>query len=744
MDIKTLFHNLREEVSCSVCTNIYTDPKQLPCLHSFCLHCLNQWHRTSHGRDTIRCPKCQALSRVPDSGDLKDLPTSFYLNGLIDVLAIRECKTSQVKCGNCDKSSSESSYCFHCCAFYCQECVIGHNIMKNYKDHRVLALKEFQDKDYEDLMKRPALCPKEDHNKEELKYFCKTCEMPVCQICVTLDHGGHNMKLIKEEAKIQKSEMRSFLEKQRCNLQAKMKTVNQLDEEFAKLMQQGEDVKRDVQRFVDNLVAVIEAKKQNILSSLEKETRRSLDLVTERKTEIQRQITAIESALENTDKLLTRSSNAEIIQLKKSLDAIFEGVTQTEPIDRDTKSLPAGFVFKENPKLLETVKTDNIGTLQILHLTMASHSICEGEGIEEGMVNREVQFTLTSRNGRGKQCYSQRDHVTVEIRDERGRECATEVGINDGGDGLYQIKYTPKDEGRCKVSVKVNGEHIKRSPFTVVIKPFQFKPVLSFGEKGSALEMFNGPFGLAVNARDEIAVTESYSNRIQIFNSDGDFLRFFNSEALGFRSPRGIAFHNNGNIFVGSHFSRIVIFDGRGEYVGSFGGLGSLDNQLRNPWGLSVDSDGNVIVADKGNSLIKIFSPDGKFLMKIGGQGTLKSPVHCIQYDKYLIVSDNGEHCIKVFDRNGNFQYMFGKEGSGDGEFNAPSCMAVNKSGHLMVCDECNHRVQIFELNGKFIGKFGTNGSNLGEFKNPVSLVILGNDRIAVSDFNNHRIQLFE
>ena len=390
MDIKTLFHNLREEVSCPVCTNIYTDPKQLPCLHSFCLHCLNQWHRTSHGRDTIRCPKCQALSRVPESGDLKDLPTSFYLNGLIDVLAIREYKTSQAKCGNCDKSSSESSYCFQCCMFYCQECVIGHNIMKSYKDHRVLPLNDFQDKDYEDLMKRPALCPKEDHNKEELKYFCKTCEMPVCQICVTLYHGGHNMKLIKEEAKIQKSEMRSFLEKQRCNLQAKMKTVNQLDEEFAKLMQQGEDVKRDVQRFVNNLVAVIKAKRQNILSSLEKETRRSLDLVTERKTEIQRQITAIESSLENADKLLTRSSNAEIVQSKKSLDTIFEGVAQTEPIDRDTKSLPAGFVFKENPKLLETVKTDNIGTLQILHLTMASHSICEGKGIEEGMVNREV------------------------------------------------------------------------------------------------------------------------------------------------------------------------------------------------------------------------------------------------------------------------------------------------------------------------------------------------------------------
>ena len=79
MDIKMLLHNLREEVSCSVCSDIFTDPKHLPCLHSFCLHRLKQWHRTSHGCDTIRCPKCQAVSRIPESGDLKDLPTSFYI-----------------------------------------------------------------------------------------------------------------------------------------------------------------------------------------------------------------------------------------------------------------------------------------------------------------------------------------------------------------------------------------------------------------------------------------------------------------------------------------------------------------------------------------------------------------------------------------------------------------------------------------------------------------------------------------
>ena len=96
MDLTTLFHNLREEVSCSVCSDLFTDPKQLSCLHSFCLKCVNQWYETCGGGDAIKCPKCQTLSRIPVSGDLKDLPTSFYLNGFIDVLAIKECKNTQL------------------------------------------------------------------------------------------------------------------------------------------------------------------------------------------------------------------------------------------------------------------------------------------------------------------------------------------------------------------------------------------------------------------------------------------------------------------------------------------------------------------------------------------------------------------------------------------------------------------------------------------------------------------------
>ena len=88
--------------------------------------------------------------------------------------------------------------------------------------------------------------------------------------------------------------------------------------------------------------------------------------------------------------------------------------------------------------------------------------------------------------------------------------------------------------------------------------------------------------------------------------------------------------------------------------------------------------------------------------------------------------------------------YKFGKKGLGDGEFNEPRFLSVNKAGHLMVCDAWNHRVQVFELSGKFVTKFGTGGSSIGEFKRPISTTVLRDGRIVATEYWNHRIQIFE
>ena len=105
---------------------------------------------------------------------------------------------------------------------------------------------------------------------------------------------------------------------------------------------------------------------------------------------------------------------------------------------------------------------------------------------------------------------------------------------------------------------------------------------------------------------------------------------------------------------------RIQIFDDQGRYLHKFGHEGKLSHQLDSPFGLSIDSDGNIIVADSNNKSIKIFTLDGQFLRRIGEEGSFINPVHCIHHDNYFIVSDSGNHCIKFLINRASFFIISG------------------------------------------------------------------------------------
>ena len=68
---------------------------------------------------------------------------------------------------------------------------------------------------------------------------------------------------------------------------------------------------------------------------------------------------------------------------------------------------------------------------------------------------------------------------------------------------------------------------------------------------------------------------------------------------------------------------RVQVFDRNGNFVSRFGELGSLDHQLSDPEGLSINGKDNIIVGDRDNKLIKIFSSSGKYFRKFGGAGTV-------------------------------------------------------------------------------------------------------------------------
>ena len=749
MDIKTLLDNLHEEVSCSVCMTTFTEPKILPCLHTFCLHCLNGILRTSGRHDIIPCPECRREVQVPSSGNLKDLPTNFRINSLLDVLAIKECHTAGVKCANCDKSSKHSSYCFQCCAFWCDECITAHNLIKANKEHRVLALKDFEDQDIEDVLKRPVFCQQKHHEKEELKFFCKNCDVAICNLCVATIHDGHAKIVLEEAASERKIQVKSVIETQKKSIEQKKNVIADLERQCNHIEARGNAVKRDIHTFAENMIEVIETKKMEMFNKADKQIKESLGCVRTQQRVVQRQVKLLETAVEKTETLLKRCTNAEITQLDKSLKTVLP--EEVSDVGKQAAVYPEGlrqFLLKENKTLLDSLNSDGIGTFQTFVTNTCAHqSTTEGEGISEASVGLESNFLLTTRNAEGEQCYNERDFVTVEIKNQRDHDCATEVRLKDEKDGSYKVRYFLKDTGKCLVSVKVNKEHIRGSPFPIKPKPRQFRHVLSFGRRGSSVGMLYLPCGVAVNERDEIAVTDT--DRVQVFSSNGTYLRSFGRKGNKqgeFNWPTGIAFDKNRrSIVVDKSNHRVQLFNEQGEYLSQFGDEGNLDHQLSDPWGLSVDRNGNIIVTDTGNKVIKTFSPSGQFLHTLGeGEGEgFTSPCHCIQYDKYLIVSDAGENCIKVFDINGNFLYKFGNKGDRDGEFKSPRFLSVNKAGHLMVCDTNNHRVQLFELSGKFITKFGKQGNGPGEFKGPTSTAVLSDGRIVVADWLNNCIQIF-
>ena len=746
MDIQTLLHNLHEEVSCSVCMTKFTDPKQLPCLHSFCLHCLQRIQQTSGIRENISCPECRQNFRIPGGGDLNTLPTNFRMNSLLDVLAIKECNTSGVKCGNCDKRSGESYYCFQCCLFWCSDCISYHNVIKAYKEHYVLALKDFQEEDFENILKRPAFCQQKHHEKEELKFFCKVCAVTICNTCALTSHEGHAKMSLESAANERKLRVKAAIGSQKRRAESKMNKIAKLDENCVKVQEQVAKVKSDVQQLVDSIMAAIEAKKMEIFDDVENKAKESIERMGMQKQDIEQQVKIHETTIEKSETLLKQSTSAQIMQPIEFLDKLFqEERDQDDTADRDGGSFPKCY-FMQNQEWCNQVVAGQIGSL-LFSDTRPQKSIAKGTGICEATVGLEAQIVVTTRNAQGEQCYEDRDCLTVEITNPQGHDCATKAQVQDNKDGTYKISYFAKETGTCQESVKVNGEHVSGSPFEVQVKPRQFRPVLSFGQKGSSAGMFCNPWGVAVNEKNEISVTDRANDRIQVFSSNGTHLRSFGRKGYQqgeFDQPSGIAFHNDNIIVADNGNHRVQLFSGRGEYVGQFRGKGNLDHQLNFPRGLSIDSDGNIIVADRDNKLIKIFSFDGQFLRKIGTEGSFILPIHCIQHDNYFIVSDYNDHCVKVFDKEGKFLYKIGKEGDGDGELKGPFCLSVSKAGELIVCDSGNHRVQLFELNGKFVTKFGTKGGQGGEFKRPTSTAVLDDGKIVISDFDDDRILIFE
>jgi DNA-binding beta-propeller fold protein YncE len=261
---------------------------------------------------------------------------------------------------------------------------------------------------------------------------------------------------------------------------------------------------------------------------------------------------------------------------------------------------------------------------------------------------------------------------------------------------------------------------------------------------------FRNPAGIAVDSSGYVYLADFWDDRIQKFDSDGNFITKWGSHGTGdgeFYAPKGIAVDSSGYVYVtdsGNH--RIQKFDSNGNFITKWGSYGTGDGEFQSPEGIAVDSRGYVYVAN--NARIQKFDSNGNFITKWSSRGTGEGEFYypcgiAIDSSGYVYVTDTWNNRIQKFDSNGNFITKLGSEGTGDGEFDSPYCIAVDSSGYVYVADFSNARIQKFDSNGNFITKLGSEGTGDGEFNGPLGIAVDSNGNVYVTDTYNHRIQKF-
>jgi ABC-type Fe3+ transport system permease subunit/sugar lactone lactonase YvrE len=131
----------------------------------------------------------------------------------------------------------------------------------------------------------------------------------------------------------------------------------------------------------------------------------------------------------------------------------------------------------------------------------------------------------------------------------------------------------------------------------------------TYGEAGTAPGQFNRPEGLCTDSQDRLYVADSCNHRIQIFSSDGHFLRTYGKAGrhLGELSyPYDICVDSAGRQYVCEFGnSRIQVFDEHDQPIEIIGGPGAEPGRFSNPWGVALDSAGNLYVADSQNHRVQ-------------------------------------------------------------------------------------------------------------------------------------------
>ena len=270
-DMKKTLEDLEREVTCEVCLEVYTDPKVLPCQHYYCRKCIV---RIACTKNTFSCPNCRKKVKV----DVDELPTAHHINRLKDLHAEQE-----KVLGGCKKQHGKK-------------------------------------------------CP---HHRKTLELYCDNCGRLICRDCIIIDHKHHDIQFINVIAKKRRKSIKKKLtsltktEKDYSDAIAKVKIA------IADVKAQGEDVVHDINASFEELHAILEQRKKNLLKQVRAEVKDKTVNLQEQKHDLSVSSGSITSVIDGTRQRMQSSSDMKIVKMYEDLAETIEDIK-----DNDTSMSP--------------------------------------------------------------------------------------------------------------------------------------------------------------------------------------------------------------------------------------------------------------------------------------------------------------------------------------------------------------------------------------------------------------------
>ncbi|XP_019628614.1 PREDICTED: tripartite motif-containing protein 2-like [Branchiostoma belcheri] len=571
----SLKREVHEELSCSICLELFTRPKVLPCQHTFCQDCLRDHAEV---RTPFQCPICRCQVRLPPQG-VAGLPDNLMAANMCE--KVRKQETLLEETEKQPQSGNRCSF----------------------------------------------------HPSEEVKLYCKQCNLPVCSECCEESHDGHPTTGLKKAAQERRSTVQALIHEGRNILESFNSFMCSLKETEKTLNEQKQQRENSIIQAYNQMVQKLTDRKDQLLSESGENHTKNLDRIQTERDRVSADVNELSAACDRAEQELQQGGVKFLSQQTALTEAVgkYRGKAAPTPV----QTQPAVFQPTDTPvPVLGHVTVQSFPSAPIPAAPAARGTghhhgnqrqgerqkvTFGGGGSGPGQFNGPFGVTVSDE---GEIFVADRGNQRIQIFTLQGTFVRQFPTVVSGEQEMYPQDVAMDGEGNLWVVGRTGN-------LWVVGRTDSADFAVQYNKQGRVLRKFDlqktgWMREVAVDTRrNHILTTQTTGDsdnphgEVLVFRPDGTLVRTVGQQQ-GMEWPRYITVDGEGNILVSDRRNHCVfVYKEDGQFLFKFGGWGSGEGQLDYPEGICTDRAGNIIVADMDNSRVEMFDKTGKFLKHI-------------------------------------------------------------------------------------------------------------------------------